>query len=896
MVLRASEAVQSQGLTQTQVHQPGAGLVRPDYEAERHTKIDDGRNRILQGLLGQAGDLMKQGFQRSLEDAYLEGVSKVGQIESEAELEGNLFTKDWKVAGYRDTVGRAKMAAASAKLQQDMKHLREQTPEVFQEYLKGMREELLPSLQGMSRQQRNTAFAQLATGTQAAIANHTAEHAKFQIEQKQRSWEASTAAVMASTTQAMQNGPKAYEAATQAAFAHVEGIWRTPEFDTGLRQSLTKEAMQYALSTGNVGLFERLSTQGVTSGEDTLLSRLPIGDQEKLSKEYLAAKDKQRLKLNEGWYKQKGVIEASMATGTYNYSNEEQQAFLDDGIRRGTISPEEFSSMWEKHLKYGMQTKNEAALAGYAESGNVQAIFNAGKSPQDALNAVEKLSQKAEMPLPQYVQKLFSIGQNGMGEAFERAGKTLAPAFIQMDSADGKVNQVNADLMKMAVEHVEAATRAGKENTAVLFMRGLPEEGRMRFQRMRDVLRSEGLDAAGAVARVQKLEATEAKMTPQQKALMAENSAREDRKFLDAIEPRGYMATAWLDIKSVFSESASLELKARPFYDFGDNEAVLDHNANQFKLAVQEELSVVSRITPHASVDQRHSVAMANAAARTLATPVGNLIVPQGTSVHKLLGLPPGYDTKLVGDAIGATFKPQSPSNRYTLEFSQGALHYKEVDHNGITVKNATVSPKDVKAEADAILNRRIQQHDKLEGRGKSSSTPNGTVQYNGLNGAGQQPELMMQFRDTLVKHEGVRDTVYGAYSTSGKRIAVAGVGITGDYLKKHIGDVPAGTKVPQAAIDASFRAASNDAAVAGSTVQRSLGLNDHGFLLMSEMAYQAGTSFYKVSSYSPFLKAVRDKDAEAAKAALKSTPIWKDSGSTRHAHYLELIDKTIGG
>jgi len=66
---------------------------------------------------------------------YLEGQAAAGVVESEAELQGNSLTRDWKVAGYRDTMGKLALADSEAKFNLDIKKLREGNPEDLQSYL-----------------------------------------------------------------------------------------------------------------------------------------------------------------------------------------------------------------------------------------------------------------------------------------------------------------------------------------------------------------------------------------------------------------------------------------------------------------------------------------------------------------------------------------------------------------------------------------------------------------------------------------------------------------------------------------------------------------------------------------------------------------------------------------
>ena len=81
---------------------------------------DDWANKLIVDLAGQAKPLLDDMAGMELQNRYLEGSAKVGQIQSEADIQGNPFSRDWEVAGYRDATNRMTMADADAQLEVDM--------------------------------------------------------------------------------------------------------------------------------------------------------------------------------------------------------------------------------------------------------------------------------------------------------------------------------------------------------------------------------------------------------------------------------------------------------------------------------------------------------------------------------------------------------------------------------------------------------------------------------------------------------------------------------------------------------------------------------------------------------------------------------------------------------
>ncbi|NYW24419.1 hypothetical protein, partial [Escherichia coli] len=116
--------------------------------------------------------------------AYLEGAAQASIAKSEEELNTEPLTKDWTVAGYRDTLGKLSLAQIQAKFLEDLPELRKRSPEELQDYLAKQREQVMPLLQSMSREARASVTGQLATIEQTAIRQYTTEHAKYIVDQK----------------------------------------------------------------------------------------------------------------------------------------------------------------------------------------------------------------------------------------------------------------------------------------------------------------------------------------------------------------------------------------------------------------------------------------------------------------------------------------------------------------------------------------------------------------------------------------------------------------------------------------------------------------------------------------------------------------------------------------
>ena len=134
---------------------------------------DTWRDKMLEGMMSQGAQVLNKMADQEFNNLYLEGQAQAGIIESEDELQGNPLTRDWKVAGYRDTMGKLALADTEAQFVADLPLLREKNPEDLQKYLSERRAKLTPALGSMSREARAAAAGQLLLQDRAATKQWT---------------------------------------------------------------------------------------------------------------------------------------------------------------------------------------------------------------------------------------------------------------------------------------------------------------------------------------------------------------------------------------------------------------------------------------------------------------------------------------------------------------------------------------------------------------------------------------------------------------------------------------------------------------------------------------------------------------------------------------------------
>lgn len=907
MVQRASAPTEFGGLQTQGFQQVQAGLVAPDVRAERTFEVDSGRDRIIGGILSELESTAKQGFKRSLEDAYLEGVAKVGQVQSEDELEGDMFTRDWKVAGHRDTLAKFAIADAEAQLAVDMKELRKQSPEEFQKYLAEQRNKLTPSLEGMSREQRNAAFGQMAMSTRSAIKTHTAEHTKFIIETEERAVSKVLGTGILNLNRALSTGSgESYRAELDNMFSSIHSnIWQNSKFDRALKEKTTVQMMENALNSNNVALFEMMQRRVVSiDGENnTMFTALSMDNQEKLAGKYRTAFERTAAERNTLYLDMTANIESAYKAGEIPMEYDDLKAHLDTGMNLGVVSGSKRESMMQAYFDAKRKNVEQFGFADAYQRGDLQTIRNGGGDESRASAAASKAW--AKLPVPEQFLRHSKAGEMGMMTGYKTAGDLANPSIAQLARPDGTMNPQHATMFELLNKQLDSH----QKNDPIAYnhtLAGLTPENRKRIERLRG-LAENGVTGDPAIAKVLKLE--EADNNPNSaRAVVAKANQTEDIKFIQSLEAEGPVSRAALAIKSIWNPQAALQRQLSPTTGlvFKDRPEKVDAEyLSMSRDAVAEEFQHIDLAGSEMSRDARYRTAMAGVTARTVKSELaGPVILPRGYTSAQFFGVQASNET--VGIAVDNVLKKYKESsnsekeNTFVVRPRNGVLMVQEYNAQGDPMSNPKpISSATVADEVKRMFKDQEAKINTLYGEGKTVKRDKVTVQYNGNNSAGVENEWALEFRDNLVKHEGVRDTVYSDISNKSikrdKPVMTVGVGVSSTNTHFPAKGLKEGDVIPQAAIQESFRAASNDAARIGAGIQRQLNGGKEIFLLASELAYQSG-AVDKTSSFKKLWSDVQLGDKTAALTSLRETPAYKLAHKERQAHYEKLLNQALKG
>lgn len=886
-------------------------------------------SRLIEQLGRQGSAALDKLADVEFGNLYLEGQAAAGQIESEAELEGNMLTRDWKVAGYRDTMGKLALADAEAQFSTDLLKLREQTPEQLQAYLSKRREKLLPGIAGMSAEARAAATGQLLLQDRAAIGQHTSEHTKFIIEQKSQAVQAqwhTTMRNLGSAQDRMRLGdldPRQFGKQLELAAGTMVGtVWEDKSLPDDVKQQLTFEMVQSTLANNSVELYDYLAQNDIpdgAGGASSLLSRLGGKQQQQLANAYRDAHNRTSDARNQFQMEQVANIEAQLAANTFNGTYEDLKDVLDPLVARGVITGEKRMSMITKLNTERYKNDQQYILSDIAYRGATHEAFLLGKTETDLIEAVDKgLQDRGADPATRLMTYL-SIGGNGLSSAFKKAGEALAPALQQMRSPDGTILPQHAETFVTINRALAKAKVGGNPNADVQLLSGLEERDRTFLTRVlaeRDL----GKSLEQAVATATTTEEREEKLTPSMRAAASAGMAKAVNEHIQSIEPMSMLGQAWTSAKAIIpwgdtGARAQAELGTRIESDqwFGESPTNGLYIAD-VAMATQDSAARILKTSPLTTKPEQVVLqAQADVASRTIQTRHGPLIVPHGANQATLFGVAPG-NLNRVGPALDKMLQETKKDTRFHIKFDHaGRVVYQEYDKNGAPVGTGdSISPKAISRAIQEEMNNEEVRAMHRYGEGKPITKDGITLKVNGDNTAGAANEWMLAFRENLVQNEGVRDTEYedqtGKKNKAGKTIKTLGVGVTS--TNKHYPKVGPDGKVTPAEIRRSFHAASNAAAVAGSTAAKAADVhNKHGFMLMSELAYQSGTSFMRQENktgkaYREFAGALKSKDVAAAQAAFKRTAAWYWSAdrkkpnvvTERQKHYLKLIEQSIIG
>lgn len=860
-------------------------------------------DNLLGALMKPVQKMAMDAVSNAREEAYLAGAAAAGAGQAQEAVDSNIFTRNWATAGWRDTRGRLALADAEAQTAVDMKKLREQSPDQFVDYLTQRRNNLMPYTQGMSIEARKGFLSQQLVSDRAAIAKHAMEHQKFVIDQIGKGVQTDMS-VRFDQLDAAKTDPVSYMAQTDNTFAGLyNNIWSNPNLPEDLRTKMTMEAAQVALSRNHQALYERMKTTSLPNGVGTMLQHLPFEDQVKLQKAYQMSLDDTKAMRLSDYQAQRGLMEAAFDDpNAHPIPYEDFNAFVQKGVQIGAVTANDIASL-NKAWANGQEKK--LGVMGLAEAyaaGDVNKIFSMGKDESKGLEAYIQTQARNGVPIQQTVGNLLQIGvTTGQQTAFQAVGKLTRSAVSQIGMGD-KMDPGQLDSLNTVLKTIDNAQLKGNSGAMSAYLSSFSDEERSKIMLFREGLQK-GQNATVAAANAADAFLKTSQLTEGEKNALAVSHVTADRKAIAEIEPRGLWGTLKSYVPNFLrSNDAVNRDKITTGRMWFENEERVSEALGQSKAAMMEELNYISRSNPFMSDDARKSLALAKVAERTIDLNGGPLVLPRlpsGVTAQDFFGVPRTVSTDTIAAALNDMHKPGKDNRVVYKANGQAQLQWQEFGKDGALVNaGGTFDPKSI---AQAVQERQdtiADQFQRTDGRGMTVKGPDGSsVTFNGNNTVGVGNLAMVEFRENLAKHEGVRGIPYDDASgkvVDGKRVQTVGVGVSShNPAYPQVG--PDG-KVSDAAISDSFMRASNIAARTGVTVQRETQMNNSAaFKLYSEMAYQGGDGFASVNQPAKdFITAMKNRDEAAALEALQQTTPYRMAHDARRKSYEQLTRQAI--
>lgn len=905
--------------------------------------IEVGDSGWRDNMLAQFAKMGASHLDKMADVAYsnlvLEGQAAAGVIESEEELQGNPLTRDWKLAGYRDTMGKLALADSDAQFSADIKNLREGNSDDLQTYLSKRRDKLMPGIAGMSREARASATGQLLLQDRAATQTWASEHTKFIIEQKQQAIAAQHSVALRTfgATQAMyrigDTSEKDFSARLQSTAGTMVGaVWMDSSLPDDVKTNATFEMLQMTLSNDSTELYDYLAQNEVPDGKggsSTLLSRLGMKQQQQLANTYRDAHTRTSDQRNLYQMANIASIEAQLDNNAYKGTYEDLDEILAPQVMRRVITGEKRTAILNKFMDAQYKRDASAPLVQMALRGDTDGIFKSGATQKDVMDAVDASLIASGASAPQRLQTYLQMGLAGTPGGFARTGEVLGPALRQMRSKDGTVLPQHLDTWKSINTTVRTAEARGNMSAREQVLSGMSEDDRMFASRV-FALTDDGKPAEAAVAAAADAEAREAAMTPSMRAARAQGVSTEVSKAIDAIEPRNLLQTGWLHLKSIVSDEAAADVAIRPRTTTSWRDGIFSNTptvelyAKDARQALEDESRRVLLVNPTARAEDVILTAKTNVAARTIQTRHGQIILPHRADAAQIFGVGQANLAK-VGPAIDKILTETKADAKWHVQFTHRGVFAQEYDRSGAPVGTGSyLDPKNVRTAVEELMKDERTTAGLRYGVGKEVKVGGVKLRYNGDNTAGVSAEDMLKLRDNLVESEGVtaevKKDLSGRKDKAGRDIVTTGVGVS-----SHNPNAPKpgpDGKVSEADIRISFLGASSEAAAAGRRVVTSLGLegNQPAFLLLSELAYQSGPAFSTAKNpktmqptntaraYQSFLAELKPGNTAKAQEAFKKTAAWyysvdpKKRGESnmdltkRRKHYLKLIEQSTQG
>jgi hypothetical protein len=924
MVDRTSQDVAFNVGQGTAIQQSSTGNKQYDASANQVVKPSGDPNRpsAFSGFL----DTLSQGMQqyvsksinKSMEEAYLDGAAKVGLVKTEEELESSPLTRDWTVAGFRDVSAKLALAGEAADMQANWNQYKQMDVKQFGDVLAARRSRLSSQVDGMSLDQRKALIGQQVLGDRADLSKYQALHSGWVLDQKQASNSALINTQLSSLNAAKElsgiDGGKAYSTQAATTFASALALsYQEPTFKQvpEAQHKLATEFITGSLQQDHMQIYQMASTAKVVPGPDgtmlTVMESLPEESRHKIETMALASKERTDTVRLQSFASDIGILQARINNAPETVSPKEVETAMRSAAQLGYYKgPGPIQTFWADYWTSVYKSSNVQTNSQAWTTGNFQVMANANITDGQGAEDTQKLYAKQKMPLPQQIDSFVNVAQTtGSPAALKKVGEIVGPSMNQlMYSQD--VNPQALAIATQVIGKLNAYEAKGDRTSGGVMLSTLQPETQEFIARYRENLGQVGGDPGLALDRTRKAMAEASTLTKGDRAYDQAKQDKERNEAVAEIQPEGYLAGVKHSVGSFFNgvsggrvnkDSAAYK-NALVLNEWWTVDNIIQVKQSAFRDRFRQEYAAIQATNPEMPAEAVKSKALATALGSQIGTGVhGPLLLPRGTTMQSFFGVGKEINPDLVGKALETWHKPPEGMTMIYSASQGGKLQATYYNKAGIPVDGVSLDAKEIGPYINKMIEKEVGVTAAARGgiTAEFADAPGKKLYYSGVNSALQKPELMLNFRNNLIKHEGVRLKDYPD-KVSGK--PVAGVGQMGDYLPNKRRD---GSYDPGELSD-KFMKASDVYAKYGASLQELVGVkNSASFLLFSEMGYQAG-NFHSTPSGAALLRSVRAAAqapnnkalVDQAKTALTQTTPYKVAHKERQNAYMQNLLKAL--
>ena len=892
-------------VAQGQLQGSQLGAARVDTAAAQ--AAPDAIDMTLSALVPSVSKVAETAFQTGLEEAYLEGVSRAATDQSEEALGQNPVTRDWELAGYRDTVGKLAHAEQEAKLIQDMPKLRQLPPEQFKEELGKRRAALLPQLEGMSRRQRESMLQQFAASEFTQIKQHAVEHQKWISEQRIAAIQA-----QAKSTSALYKSARATGDSSSIAAAGVK--WQQVMQDLATDEAILPDAKsklalqigQFALADDQLPVYDLLMADKWGDQDNPMKQYLQLDDAVALSQAARQSEERTEGLRSQAWQNQDAALSASIDSGQLP-DERDYQAHLTQGLQFRFISGGQYNSLMEAYYKKKADTSQSSAVAAAARAGDLGGLFRMGADDEKGVKAWEQTVR--DQPLAAVVPQLIEMGNKGLKYASKRAGELTAGAWSELQFNPEKMLPENVQLLHQTVSQLDTLEQQGKKAAMAGYLSAFDDDTRSFIEQYR-IHRRAGQGHVAAASKASETLKLHSGKTLQQKA----SGLAADQRWQDFKSARtswySLPGNAWAFAKDFVGLTDNSTLMRRlnistgignPFSD--KDEAFARAALAPIFNAVMDEAEKEAIRNPGNAGEPAMNIALAEVAGkRIIPTNETPILIPANVNVKALFGTNDSHTLADIGKAVDRLGKPADGFRRVYEMDRFGTLRYRDWNDKAQPGSEHILTPAAIKQSLLDMDKAKTAAANAVYGPGRVVKQGDVQFTYNGDNTAGVSNQAAYDLRQSLIKFEGIAavvkpDVNKKAVDSKGMPVLTGGVGVssTNTYFPK---GVKAGDKLSNQQIQETFFKASDAALRQGKAIARQLGLNnDAALLFSSHLAYQAGIWInpnHPDPAMKDLVQAIAKRDKEAAIKAFERTTAAK-YGEGRREWYKYQIRKMLG-